>query len=91
MILRYVSRQKILLKFIFAKIMEMQKQISDNKYKHSLYIVSIIQFNLPFFQKRNFVVMQTKFNKHIVYSVIDRVHASSHPCALAQRGRSKER
>ena len=28
--------------------MEMQKRMSDSKYKHSIFIVSIIQINLPF-------------------------------------------
>ena len=46
-VLRSVSQQK----FIFAKTMEMQKRMSDSKYKHSIYIVSFIQFNLPFFRK----------------------------------------
>ena len=50
-VLRSVSRQKILPKFIFAKTMEKQKRMSDSKYKHSIYIVSFIQFNLPFFRK----------------------------------------
>ena len=50
-VLRSVSRQKILQKFIFAKTMEMQKRMSDSKYKHSTYILSFIQFNLPFFRK----------------------------------------
>ena len=27
--------------------MKKQKRISDRKYKHSIYIVSFIQFNLP--------------------------------------------
>ena len=48
---RSVSRQKILQKFIFAKTMEKQKRMSDSKYEHSIYIVSFIQFNLPFFRK----------------------------------------
>ena len=65
--------------------MEKQKRRSDSKYKHSVYIVSFIQFNLPLFKERNVVVIQTKFNKHIVYSLINRVEASSHPCALVQR------
>ena len=50
-VLRSVSRQIILQKFIFAKTMEKQKRRSDSKYKHSVYIVSFIQFNLPFFRK----------------------------------------
>ena len=47
------------------------------------YIIYSIQFTV--FQERNFVVIQTKFNKHIVYSLINRVEASSHPCVLVQR------
>ena len=31
--------------------MEMQKRMSDSRYKHSIYIVLFIQFNLPFFKK----------------------------------------
>ena len=30
-------------------------------------------------------MIQMKLNKHIVSSLINRVEASSHPCALAQR------
>ena len=51
-VLRSVSRQKNLQKFIFAKSMEMQKRMSYSKYKHSLYIIPFIRFNLPFFRKR---------------------------------------
>ena len=62
--------------------MEKQRRRSDSKYKHSIFNYSI-QFTV--FQERNFVVIQTKSNKHIVYSLINRVEVSSHPCALAQR------
>ena len=38
-------------KIYFRKNMEMQKRMSDSKYKHSIYIVSFIQLNLPFSRK----------------------------------------
>ena len=31
--------------------MEMQKRMSDNKYKHSVNIILFIQFDSPFFKK----------------------------------------
>ena len=37
-VLRSFSRQKTLQKFIFAKTMEIQKRMSDSKYKHSIYV-----------------------------------------------------
>ena len=50
-VFRSVARQQILQKKFFEKTMDMQKRMSDSKCKHSVYIVSFIQFNLPFFRK----------------------------------------
>ena len=42
-------------------------------------------FNLIYrFSEVQLCIIQTKFNKHFVYSLINRVEASGHLCALAQ-------
>ena len=56
---------------------------SQKPYIYRERIIYSIQFTN--FQKRSFVVIKTKFNKDIVYSLINRVEF-----ALAQRGRGKK-